>query len=175
MPRLKKDVYLTLLANEANAYRTIINGNFNHFFPVMPLKIIDHGSSEYQLMVDLRNEILRTPLGFKLEKEDIESDKNNILIGAFEDEKLLGCCMLEQEKGKILLRQMAVKNDLQGKGIGRALMSFAENIARDIGYRELNMYARKSVAGFYDKLGYKPCGDEFIKLNIPHVVMRKQI
>ena len=141
----------------------------------MPLKIIDHGSSEYQLMVDLRNEILRTPLGLKLEKEDIESDRNHILIGAFEEEKLLGCCMLEQDKGKILLRQMAVKNDLQGKGIGRALMNFAENIAHDIGYREINLYARKIVAGFYEKSGYKSSGDEFIKLTIPHIVMKKKI
>jgi len=141
----------------------------------MPLKIIDHGSSEYQLMIDLRNEILRTPLGFKLEQEDIDSDRSNILIGAFEDEKLLGCCMLVEENGIVLLRQMAVKNDLQGKGIGRALMNFAENIARDIGYREMNMYARKSVAGFYEKLGYNCIGNEFVKLTIPHVIMKKKL
>ena len=141
----------------------------------MPLKIIDHGSNEYQAMLDLRNEILRAPLGLKLEPSDIASDKNNILIGAFEEEKILGCCMLVQDGGKILLRQMAVKNDLQGKGIGRALMNFAENLARDIGYSEMHMYARKKVSGFYERLGYKSSGDEFIKLTIPHIIMKKSI
>ncbi len=141
----------------------------------MPLKIIDHGSKEYQLMLNLRNEILRKPLGLTLEQEDVEFDKDNILIGAFEEDKLLACCMLEKNKGKILLRQMAVKNDLQGKGIGRALLSFAENIARDLGYREMSMYARKSVSGFYEKLGYKNSGDEFTKLTITHIVMKKNI
>lgn len=141
----------------------------------MALKIIDYGTKEYQQMLDLRNEILRIPLGMLLTDEDKEDDKNNILIAAFEDEKMLGCCMLVEDKGKVLLRQMAVKNDLQGKGIGRALLNFAESIAKDIGYKELSMYARKSVAGFYEKLGYKMGGNDFIKLTIPHVVMKKAL
>lgn len=141
----------------------------------MPLRIIDHGSKEYNTMLDLRNEILRNPLGLTLDKQEIEAEKNNILIGAFEDEKLLGCCMLVAEDSKVLLRQMAVKNDLQGKGIGRALMTFAENIARDMGYAEMNMHARKSVCGFYERLGYEIHGSEFIKLTIPHVLMKKRI
>lgn len=141
----------------------------------MPLSIIDYGTVQYQQMIDLRNEILRVPLGMLLTEEDVSADKENILIGAFEDEKMLGCCMLVKEPGIILLRQMAVKNDLQGKGIGRALMNFAETIARDIGYKEIAMYARVNAIGFYEKLGYKAQGDEFIKLTIPHVIMKKYI
>lgn len=126
-------------------------------------------------MLDLRNHILRAPLGLSLTEEDIEQDKNNILIGAFEDEKMLGCCMLVREGDLLLLRQMAVLNDLQGKGIGRALLHFAEAITRDIGYRELNMYARKSVSGFYIRMGYTQIGEEFIKVTIPHVMMKKRL
>lgn len=142
----------------------------------MALKIIDHGSKEYQQMVELRNEILRKPLGLLLTEEDINADKNHILIGAFEDEKMLGCCMLVKQSGQIvLLRQMAVIFDLQGKGIGRALMQFAENIARDMGYREISMHARKNAAGFYEKMGYRESSNEFTNLNIPHIVMKKYI
>lgn len=141
----------------------------------MPLKIIDYDSKEYRQMLHLRNEILRAPLGLRLQQEDVISDRDNILIAAFEEDVMLGCCMLVQDKGAVLLRQMAVKNDLQGKGIGRAIMQFAENIARDIGYGELSMYARKSVSGFYEKLGYKCSGDEFVKLTVPHVIMKKSI
>ena len=141
----------------------------------MPLTIIDYGTPRYQQMLDLRNEILRKPLGLLLTEEDLNTDKEHILIGAFEEEKMLGCCMLVKENEAIILRQMAVKNDLQGKGIGRALMNFAENIARDMGYKEMTMYARKSVAGFYEKLGYTIIGEVFIKLTIPHVIMKKHI
>ncbi|HRN46565.1 MAG TPA: GNAT family N-acetyltransferase [Niabella sp.] len=141
----------------------------------MALQIIDYASQEYRQMLDLRNHILRAPLGLSLTEEDIEQDKNNILIGAFEDEKMLGCCMLVREGDLLLLRQMAVLNDLQGKGIGRALLHFAEAITRDIGYRELNMYARKSVSGFYIRMGYTQIGEEFIKVTIPHVMMKKRL
>lgn len=142
----------------------------------MALKIIDHGSKEYQQMVDLRNEILRKPLGLLLTDDDMSSDKNNVLIGAFEDEKMLGCCMLVKQSARVvLLRQMAVLNDLQGKGIGRALMLFAENIARDMGYREISMQARKKALGFYEKMGYQEASNEFTNLTIPHIIMRKYI
>ncbi|HEX7754052.1 MAG TPA: GNAT family N-acetyltransferase [Niabella sp.] len=142
----------------------------------MALKIIDHGSKEYQQMVELRNEILRKPLGLVLTEEDMNADKSNVLIGAFEDEKMLGCCMLVKQSDKIvLLRQMAVLNDLQGKGIGKALMLFAENIARDMGYREISMQARKNASGFYEKMGYREASNEFTNLTIPHIIMKKYI
>ncbi|MFT4093030.1 MAG: GNAT family N-acetyltransferase [Niabella sp.] len=142
----------------------------------MPLKIIDYGTKEYDLMVELRNEILRKPLGMILDETDISADRDNILIGAFEEDKMLGCCMLVRENmNSVLLRQMAVRNQLQGKGIGRALMDFAEAIARDIGCREISMHARSTSAGFYEKMGYRTSGDTFMKLSIPHILMTKRI
>src|SRR6185369_11035107 len=118
----------------------------------MALKIIDHGTKEYQLMVKLRDDMLRRPLGLTFTLEELDEEKDNMLIGAFEDDSLLGCCMLVEERpGTVRLRQMAVLNDLQGKGIGRALMQFAENLARDLGYQRITMHARKTAAGFYQK------------------------
>lgn len=140
----------------------------------MALKIIDHGSREYQQMVQLRNDILRRPLGLQFTPEELDKEKEEILIGAFEEEKMLGCCMLiTQDPVSVRLRQMAVLNNLQGKGIGRALMQFAENIARDRGYQKITMHARKTAVGFYEKLGYRVCGQEFEEVTIPHYVMEK--
>jgi len=68
-----------------------------------------------------------------------------------------------------------VLNNLQGKGIGRALMQFAENIARDRGFRRITMHARKSATGFYEKLGYTVSGGEFEEVTLPHVVMEKRL
>ncbi len=142
----------------------------------MALKIIDHGSPEYWQMVKLRNDILRKPLGLGFSEQELESETNNMLIAAFEEEDMLGCCMLVEENPKtVRLRQMAVVNDLQGKGIGRALMSFAENLARDRGYKILSMHARKNTLGFYEKMGYVVAGDEFKEVTIPHYVMEKKL
>ena len=142
----------------------------------MALKIIDHGSIEYQQMVKLRDAILRKPLGLSFTPQDLEQEKDNILIAAFEEDRMLGCCMLvEEQPGIIRLRQMAVLNALQGKGIGRALMNFAENIARDRGYKKVGMHARSNAVGFYEKVGYKVKGDQFIEITIPHYVMEKDL
>ena len=142
----------------------------------MALKIIDHGSPEYYDMVKLRDEVLRKPLGLNFSPEELESETDNMLIAAYEDEQILGCCMLVEEEPRIVrLRQMAVLNDLQGKGIGRALINFAENIARDRGYRAIRMHARINAIGFYEKVGYMVKGDEFTEVTIPHYVMEKAL
>ena len=142
----------------------------------MALKIIDHGTREYQQMVKLRDDILRRPLGLSFSQEELEKEKNNLMMGAYEDDQMLGCCMLVEEQPEtVRLRQMAVLNDLQGKGIGKALMQFAENLARDRGYKKITMHARKNAIGFYEKMGYRKVGEEFQEITIPHYVMEKEL
>lgn len=127
-------------------------------------------------MVQLRIDILRKPLGLSFTDDELVSEKEHILIAAFEEEKMLGCCMLIRlEDGSVRLRQMAVLNNLQGKGIGRALTQFAENIARDIGYKKITMHARKPVTGFFEKLGYRVSSEEFLEITIPHFEMEKML
>ena len=60
----------------------------------MALKQIDHGTKEYKQMIALRMEILRKPLGLSFTEEELANEKNDILIGAFEDDKMLACCLL---------------------------------------------------------------------------------
>ncbi|HEX8461485.1 MAG TPA: GNAT family N-acetyltransferase [Segetibacter sp.] len=142
----------------------------------MPLKIIDHNSKEYRQMIELRRQILRKPLGLDLSEEDMANEKDDLLIAAYEDDTMLGCCILTQiEPNVVRLRQMAVKAGLQGKGIGRVLLEFAENIARDRGNKKLIMHARKTAAGFYEKQGYKIAGDEYTEVTIPHFNMEKAL
>jgi predicted GNAT family N-acyltransferase len=142
----------------------------------MALKIIDHSTPEYHQMVELRYQILRKPLGLIFSVDDLEQEKKDILMGCFDDEKLEGCCLLTPAGEKALrLRQMAVSIGLQGKGIGRVLMNFAENVARDSGCQKISMHARYAALGFYEKLGYKICSDEFEEVSIPHFVMEKEI
>ena len=142
----------------------------------MALKIIDHGSKDYREMVELRFQILRKPLGLTFTEEDLAAEKKDILIGCYDDDKLEACCILTETDPKtVRLRQMAVSSNLQGKGIGRVLMTFAENIARDHGYRRLTMHARKSATGFYEKSGYSVCSEEFEEVTIPHYVMEKDL
>jgi GNAT superfamily N-acetyltransferase len=142
----------------------------------MSLKIIEFGSPSYQKMVELRFQILRNPLGLTFSQADLDKEKEDILIGFFEEDDLEGCCILTPDnKTDIRLRQMAVISGLQHRGIGRVIMNFAENVARDRGYKVLHMHARKTAIGFYQKLGYEIIGEEFEEVTIPHFEMQKAL
>ena len=142
----------------------------------MAVKLIDYGTKDYRQMISLRYQLLRKPLGLSFTDAELEEEKNDILIGCFDDDKLEGCCMLvSKDNNTVQLRQMAVVSGLQGKGIGRVLMQFAENIARDRGFKKLIMHARKTAVGFYEKLGYKRIGNEFLEVTIPHYAMEKAL
>ena len=142
----------------------------------MALKIIDYGTPEYKEMLKLRYAILRKPLGMDFLPEELEREKNDILICYFDDKVLEGCCLLTQAgPGEVRLRQMAVLQGLQRHGIGKALMQFAENIARDRGFTTICMHARKTAMGFYEKLGYNKTGNEFMEVTLPHYKMEKDL
>ncbi len=142
----------------------------------MALKQIDHGSADYEKMIALRMDVLRKPLGLDFTPDELKKEKEDILIGAFEEEDILACCLLTKtDPQTVRLRQMAVQNNLQGKGIGASMMNFAETIARDKGFKKLTMHARKTAIGFYEKLGYKVCGEEFEEVTIPHYLMEKKL
>jgi predicted GNAT family N-acyltransferase len=142
----------------------------------MALKQLVHGSPEYRQMIQLRYEILRKPLGLDFKEEDLAKEKDDILIGVFDDDEMQACCVLTRTDAKtVRLRQMAVHKKLQGKGIGATLLNFAENLARDHGFTKLTMHARKVAMGFYEKQGYKAVGDEFTEVTIPHYVMAKKL
>jgi len=142
----------------------------------MAVKLIDYGTRDYKLMISLRYQLLRKPLGLSFTDDELEEEKNDILIGCFDDDKLEGCCLLKETSPHMLrLRQMAVVSGLQGKGIGKILLQFAENIARDRGYKKIVMHARKTAIAFYEKLGYKIIGPEFVEVTIPHYEMEKSL
>lgn len=142
----------------------------------MSIKIIDYNSIEYQEMISLRMEILRKPLGLTFTPETLENEKDDILIGAFDDEKITACCILSKIDTTIIqLRQMAVHPKMERNGLGASILAFAENMARDAGFRILIMHARKTAVGFYEKQGYSIQGDEFLEVSIPHYEMRKKL
>ena len=112
--------------------------------------------------------------GLTLSPEQLAKEKEDILIAAFEEDEMLGCCILTPlDDDTLRLRQMAVQKNLQGKGIGESIMSFAETLARDKGYKTLMMHARDTAVGFYERFGYKVKGDGFTEVNIPHHIMEK--
>jgi predicted N-acetyltransferase YhbS len=140
----------------------------------MAIKQIDHGTKEYLQMVNLRDNVLRRPLGLTFSHDELVQEKEDTLIVCMDEEEMLGCCILTAlDSETVRLRQMAVPDKLHGKGIGASIMSFAENLARDKGYSFISMHARNTAIGFYEKFGYQVKGAQFLEVNLPHHIMEK--
>lgn len=135
-------------------------------------------SNTYEAELKLREKILRTPLGLKLTDDDIAYDHQQRHIGAFCDNQLIGCVLVSQVQDKPLtfkIRQMAVLDIFQGKGVGRDLMLKAEQGIQSKGGQRVILEARKSALRFYLSLNYQVISDDFIHKTLPHILMEKHL
>lgn len=141
---------------------------------MLRFKTITPGDKEYADVFNLREEILRKPLGLSLHNEDLSNEVNDYILVAEEDDTIVACLVLTpHNKQTVQLRQMAVAEHMQGKNIGRQLVDYAEQFAWDKGYTHIMLHARMVAKGFYEKLGYRQQGGIFTEVNIPHVEMVK--
>ncbi|HTN46539.1 MAG TPA: GNAT family N-acetyltransferase [Flavipsychrobacter sp.] len=140
------------------------------------IRQITMGSDAYPRLLDLRNRMLRVPLGMNLFEEDLSRDVDDVILTAYEKDHLIGCVMLKPLNEKeVKLRAMAVDEEFQGRGIGRRLVEHAEDLARQKGFETIVLNARVTAKEFYNRMGYDTVSDEFIEVTIPHVAMQKHI
>ena len=133
-------------------------------------------TDEFEKYFNLRWEILRKPWHQPKGSECDELEEAAVHFMAVDDrQKLIGVCRLhfvDETTGQI--RYMAVLPDLQHKGIGRILLSDAENVARKKGIKLLILQARENVVGFYERQGYQVKEKTFLLYDeIQHFLMKK--
>lgn len=128
----------------------------------------------------MRDAILRRPLGLHFTEAYLSQEVDDLLIGCYDGaqpgDPMVGCCILSPVDDELIqLRQMAVREELQRSGIGRELMGFAEDTAREKGFKTLMMHAREVAVAFYERLGYRVVGEQFLEVGIPHREMNKAL
>ena len=70
---------------------------------------------------------------------------------------ITGILVLEETAEGLLLDNIAVPPDQQGKGVGRALLEFAESEARRRGFRSIYLYTHELMTeniALYTRIGY---------------------
>jgi GNAT superfamily N-acetyltransferase len=73
------------------------------------------------------------------------------------DHHLLGFIVLIEGEGYLLLDNVAVDPRAQGRGIGSALLSLAQDEARRRGHREIRLYTNEAMTenlDYYPRKGY---------------------
>lgn len=133
-------------------------------------------SDWYEQACELRNQVLRLPLGLDLQTEDLSAESEYMHFGIEQEGQIVAYVLaVPLTAARAKLRQMAVAAAYQGQGIGRRLLKLVEASLNQKGIQVLELDARKEAVGFYEKLGYAVEGDEFISVTIPHQRMTKAI
>lgn len=104
-----------------------------------------------------------------LEWDDDDADAVH-LLATRADGVPVGCARLLPD-GHI--GRMAVLPGWRGRGVGRALLAAAINLARAQGHATLRLSAQTHAAGFYADAGFAAVGDPYEEAGIPHIAMRK--
>ena len=79
-----------------------------------------------------------------------------------ENDQLLGCVELRQEKGKLYLGMLSVAPNTQGKGIGKKLLQAGEDHAKALGIGTMMMTVisvRNELIDWYIRHGYVLTGE----------------
>lgn len=137
---------------------------------------IRHAAPQYYQVMELRDEILRKPLGLSIKDDDNSRDIIDTIFIAEHNGKVIGCLLVHPlEDNQAQLRAMAVYEEWQGHGIGKKLVLAAEVYIMEQAYSSIILHARKVAMGFYLGLGYTITGDEFTEVGIPHFMMEKSL
>lgn len=123
--------------------------------------------------ISVRHPVLRQGKPIESCKFDDDDLPSTFHLGAFINTELIGVVTILNKKSKLSaakfqfqLRGMAVLLEFQKKGIGQALVKYAENNVKNYNGELIWLNARQVAVDFYSKLDYKIIGEEF---NIPNI------
>jgi N-acetylglutamate synthase-like GNAT family acetyltransferase len=133
---------------------------------------------EWEQYYQLRYDILRAPWGQPVGSEQTADEKAHQHFSFFDNSnQILGVGRLDSVDAQTTqIRFMAVAEQQQGKGIGRALMEEMENVSKEMGIQKIVLHAREVALPFYRQLGYQLDAPSHLLFGeIQHFLMHKLI
>ncbi|MFK8104044.1 MAG: GNAT family N-acetyltransferase [Saprospiraceae bacterium] len=136
---------------------------------------IDFATPAFEETLALRRKILRIPLGLTFELKDIAQEYQDYHLACYSAEaELLACLVLTvKDYKRIKMRQVAVDDTIQSKGVGTFLVKACEDFCRNLGFERIVLNARDTAVEFYEKLDYDKVGEPFEEVTIKHFKMEK--
>lgn len=94
---------------------------------------------------------------------------------ALEGSRPVGCGRMVSHDDYVKIGRMAVLRERRGEGIGRSILAFLMEHARQQGFRRAILHAQLTAEGFYLKNGYIPEGAVFEEAGIAHRRMFREL
>jgi predicted GNAT family N-acyltransferase len=133
---------------------------------------------EFARLYQLRWQVLRAPWGEPpgSERDATDADSEHALIQDADGAPLAAGRLHFNSPDEAQIRYMAVAESARGQGIGRRIVEYLEEIARDRGAKSVVLNAREEVAGFYQSMGYAIIGaGPTLFGTVRHVRMQKRL
>lgn len=135
----------------------------------------DLDSREYEDALALRREVFLDELQGSENVEISEEDECDFAVLYDGDECVATGRIYQPKNGTARLQRIAVKKNRRAQGIGRLLLEeMEEKCARD-GYEIIEICASQNALEFYKRLGYIEKGDWFLRDNLPHILIAKNL
>jgi GNAT superfamily N-acetyltransferase len=132
---------------------------------------------DFEMYNHLRYEVLRKPWGQPRGSETNETDSASIHAFIKENNMAIACAriiFINIETAQI--RTMAVHPDYQGKGLGKLVIGYLEDIAKKNNHSTIILHARENAVKFYENCGYSVKEISYLLFGeIQHYLMKKII
>jgi predicted GNAT family N-acyltransferase len=117
----------------------------------------------------LRREVFIEEQGVSPDDEIDDQDDSAIHLLALAGSAPVGTARLLVKGGTGKIGRVCVRAPARGTGLGAALIRAAlEELRQQPGVKVATLGAQSHATGFYEKLGFRVVGDEFIDAGIPH-------
>ena len=125
----------------------------------------------------LRFSVLREPWNQAVGSEVLADEDQAIHAIAVENGEVLGVArMHESDEKQGQVRCVATVTKAQGKGIGKAIMAYLEENAKQKGWTEIVLEARENAVPFYEAIGYTIVAESYLLFGeIQHYRMQKSL
>jgi N-acetylglutamate synthase-like GNAT family acetyltransferase len=138
---------------------------------------IPETAQEWEQYYHLRYTVLREPWG-QLKGSEVLQDEDqadHAMVIDSETQEIVGVARMQTNtptQGQV--RCVAVAPHVQGRGVGKLLMNYLEEIAQQKGIKEIVLDARENAIKFYLSIGYEIFADSYLLFGeIQHWKMRK--
>ena len=151
---------------------------WRHFFYTTMLEIKSPVTdSDWKAYYALRFNVLREPWNQPLGSEVLADEDQVIHAIAVKDGVVLGVARMHESAEKQgQVRCVATATAAQGKGIGKAIMAYLEEKAKQKGWTEIVLEARENAVPFYQAIGYAIVAESYLLFGeIQHYRMQKSL
>lgn len=111
-----------------------------------------------------------------LDREMDEYDQTARHFAVQVDEQIVATCRVRFMGSAAKIERMAVLKDFRSKGIGMVLMKYIlQELSRAGDIQLFKLSSQAHAVPFYEKLGFKTRGSEYMDAGIPHYDMIREI